>query len=71
MEEHVTAKNKIGLAIAAVLGVADCIALAFPTPEGEIGPPIGILVLSALCGDVPPFSRWCPCSWLSPCCRWS
>ena len=52
MKERVTTKNKIGLAIAAVLGLLDCIALAFPTPEGELGPPIGVLILSAICGVI-------------------
>lgn len=52
MSGQVTTKNKVGLAIAALLGLADCVALAFPTPEGEIGPPIGILILSAICGVV-------------------
>jgi hypothetical protein len=35
-----------------VLGVFDIIALAFPTPEGEAGPPFSVLVLDALCGVV-------------------
>ena len=35
-----------------LLGLIDCIALAFPTLEGQLGPPIGILILSAICGGV-------------------
>jgi hypothetical protein len=33
MREPVTTKNRVGLALAAVLGVLDIIALAFPHPR--------------------------------------
>jgi hypothetical protein len=43
-------KNKIGLAIAGLLGLADIPAVLMPTPDGEVGPPFGILVLGSICG---------------------
>ena len=52
MREQVTTKNRVGLSLAAMLGVVDVIALAFPTPEGAAGPPFSVLVLNALCGVV-------------------
>jgi hypothetical protein len=46
-------KNKIGLIIAGLLGIGDVIFFfIMPTPEGEVGPPLGILILGALCGVV-------------------
>ncbi|MEO6881201.1 MAG: hypothetical protein ABI181_09700 [Mycobacteriaceae bacterium] len=45
-------KNRVGLVLAGLLGVLDLGALASPTPDGEVGPPIGILVISALSGVV-------------------
>lgn len=44
--------NRVGLGLAAFLGLADCTALAFPTPEGEVGPPTGILVLDLVLGVI-------------------
>lgn len=43
-------KNKVGLVIAFVLGALDMVSLLAPTPDGDVGPPIGILVLAAICG---------------------
>ena len=45
-------KNKVGLVIAALLGLADITAPFTPTPEGEVGPPFGILVLDAVLGVI-------------------
>lgn len=42
--------NKVGLGLAALLGVADVASLAFPTPDGEAGPPLGIVILGGLLG---------------------
>ena len=42
--------NKIGLALAALLGAADVGAAFFPTPPGEVGPPQAILVLDSILG---------------------
>jgi hypothetical protein len=44
--------NKVGLGLAAVLGVLDIASVFSPTPDGEVGPPIGILLLGALLGVV-------------------
>ena len=43
-------KNKVGLVIAGLLGLGDISAILMPTPEGEVGPPFGILVLGSICG---------------------
>ncbi len=45
-------KNKIGLVLAGLLGVVDLPSVLVPTPEGEVGPPYGILVVSSICGLV-------------------
>jgi hypothetical protein len=46
-------RNKIGLVIAGLLALGDIVFLfALPTPEGEPGPPFGILVLGAVCGII-------------------
>lgn len=47
-----TTKNKVGLAIAGVLGLVDLPAFLQKTPDGEVGPPYGILVVSSICGLV-------------------
>jgi hypothetical protein len=45
-------KNKVGLAIAGLLGLADIPAALMPTPDGEVGPPYAILVLGSILGVV-------------------
>ncbi len=45
-------KNKVGLVIAGLLGLADIPAVLMPTPEGEVGPPFGILILGTICGVI-------------------
>ncbi len=45
-------KNKVGLAIAGLLGIADSLIFLQPTPEGDVGPPFGILVLGTICGVI-------------------
>lgn len=47
-----TTRNKVGLGLAGLLGAMDCAALAMTTPEGEVGPPIGILVLTTVLGVI-------------------
>lgn len=42
--------NKVGFVIALLLGVANVAALANPTPEGEVGPPLVILIVDAVLG---------------------
>ncbi len=45
-------KNKVGLVLAGLLGLVDIPAVLMPTPEGEVGPPFGILVLGSICGVI-------------------
>ncbi len=45
-------KNKVGLALAGLLGLVDLPSFLTATPEGEVGPPYGILVLGSICGLV-------------------
>ncbi len=45
-------KNKVGLVLAGILGIVDVPAALMPTPEGEVGPPFGILVLGSVCGVI-------------------
>ncbi len=47
-----TTKNKVGLAIAGLLGLSDLPAFLEKTPDGEVGPPFGILVVGSICGLV-------------------
>ena len=44
--------NKVGLVLAGLLGVADLTVLANPTPPGQVGPPLGILVLDTVLGVI-------------------
>ena len=48
----VTARTRTGLVLAAVLGVADVVSAFFPTPDGEVGPPLSIVLLGGLLGLV-------------------
>lgn len=47
-----TRNNKTGFVLAILLGLADLPSLLGRTPEGEVGPPTAVLVLSTLCGLV-------------------
>jgi hypothetical protein len=42
--------NKAGLILAALLGVGEVVSLFFPTPDGEVGPPLFIVVLDGVLG---------------------
>jgi hypothetical protein len=44
--------NKAGLVLAGVLGIVDVGSLAFPTPDGQVGPPYWILVLDSVLGVI-------------------
>ncbi len=44
--------NRIGFVLAILLGLGDVVSLAQPTPEGEVGPPIAVLVVGAVLGVV-------------------
>jgi hypothetical protein len=45
-------KNKVGLVLAGLLGLVDTFSIFTPTPDGEVGPPFGILVLGSILGVV-------------------
>jgi hypothetical protein len=45
-----TTRTRTGLVIAALLGVADVVSAFFPTPDGEVGPPLPIVLLGGLLG---------------------
>jgi hypothetical protein len=47
-----TTRNKIGLVLAALLALGDVASIAIPTPAGEEGPPLVVLVISLLVGLV-------------------
>ena len=44
--------TKVGLALAGLLAVVDLLGLAFQTPEGQVGPPLGILLMGAALGVI-------------------
>ena len=50
MSSPVTSRTRAGLVLAALLGLADVVSAFFPTPEGEVGPPLPIVVLGGLLG---------------------
>ena len=45
-----TTHTRTGLVIAALLGVADVVSAFFPTPDGQVGPPLPIVLLGGLLG---------------------
>jgi len=45
-------KNKVGLVIAGLLGLVDIPSVFTATPDGEVGPPFGILVVGSICGII-------------------
>jgi hypothetical protein len=49
-EPSLTRLNKTGLILAGLLGLLDCVGLAFPTPAGEVGPPLAITIVGAVLG---------------------
>ncbi|MEP6648676.1 MAG: hypothetical protein ABJA74_02010 [Lapillicoccus sp.] len=45
-------KNKVGFVVAILLGLSDLPAVSFSTPQGQVGPPPAVLLLSTICGIV-------------------
>lgn len=45
-------RQRIGLAIAGLYSLASVPSAFLPTPEGEVGPPLGVLVVDAVLGAV-------------------
>lgn len=47
-----TTKQKVGLAIGALYSFSNIASVLFPTPDGETGPPFGVLVVDTLLGVI-------------------
>ncbi|HET8601421.1 MAG TPA: hypothetical protein VFL99_13920 [Segeticoccus sp.] len=47
---NTTGRQRIGLVLALVLSAGNIVSLAAPTPEGEVGPPLLVLVVGAVLG---------------------
>jgi hypothetical protein len=45
-----TRRNKIGLVIAGLLALGDCASVFAPTPDGEVGPPLAVIILGGVLG---------------------
>ncbi len=45
-----TTRNRIGLVLAGLLALVDIGSIASPTPEGETGPPMAVLVVGVVLG---------------------
>ncbi len=45
-----SSRQRVGLVLAMLLSLANIVSVASPTPDGEVGPPIGVLVLGAVLG---------------------
>ncbi len=48
----ITTRQKIGLGLAGLMSAGSIPSVFFPTPDGETGPPMAILVLSSVIGVV-------------------
>ncbi|MBJ7359176.1 hypothetical protein [Nocardioides sp.] len=49
---RLTTKQKVGVAVAALYGLTNIPSVLIPTPDGETGPPLGILVIDSALGVV-------------------
>jgi hypothetical protein len=47
-----TTKQKVGLVVCALYGLGNIPSVLFPTPDGDEGPPLAILVVSSILGLV-------------------
>lgn len=47
-----TTRQKVGFVLAGLLSLANIVSIFFPTPEGETGPPMAILVVGVITGVV-------------------
>ena len=48
----ISGRQKAGLVIAGLLSLVNAVGAFFPTPEGEEGPPLAVLVLGSILGVV-------------------
>ena len=49
---HTSARQKVGLLLAGFLSLTSVPSVFTPTPDGEVGPPFGILILGTVLGVV-------------------
>ena len=49
---HTSPRQKVGLLLAGLLSLFAVPSVLTPTPDGEVGPPIGILILGTVLGVV-------------------
>lgn len=49
---NTTMRQRIGLALAMLLSLANIVSVLEPTPEGETGPPMLVLIISAVLGGI-------------------
>lgn len=47
-----TTQQKVGLVLAGLLSITNIPSALFPTPDGETGPPLAILILSSALGVI-------------------
>ena len=52
MPNTLSRRNRAGLVLAGLLGLADAASLLFTTPEGEVGPPLAVLAVGTVVGLV-------------------
>ena len=45
-------RQKVGLVLAGLYSALNVVGVLFPTPDGQVGPPIGILIIDAVLGLV-------------------
>ena len=50
--DTISTRQKVGLVIAGVISAANLPSMFFPTPDGDEGPPYGILVLGTALGVI-------------------
>lgn len=49
---NLSVRQKVGIVIAVLISLANIASVASPTPDGEVGPPLVVLVVGALLGAV-------------------
>lgn len=49
---HTTTRQRVGLALAGLLSLSSIPSVLTPTPDGEVGPPLAVLVLSTVVGVI-------------------
>jgi len=48
--QRYSTSNKVGFVLTMLLGLGNVASAAFPTPEGETGPPLAVLIFGAVVG---------------------